>query len=272
MTPAEPVHGQRPVLKAELNWRSSNHTDRCHGTFILDTGFTGPILSEDFVKKQKISVERRNSPIQMIDAQGDLMMGAGEYFTGPLEMVMGKHEQSLRWEVGPLEKGISGYLPVSWVRKHNPDINWYTKCIQFRSEHCKKQSILTDVEIEAVEDWEMLAEDRSQVYQIGTTGWHDEHGGKVALRLMPQYREWADVFSTEKSDQLPLHSNHDHHINLHRGTKPPFGPIYPCCDSELKVLQEYLNKALASGKINRSNSPAAAPILFVPKSNGKVRI
>jgi hypothetical protein len=55
---------------------------------MLDTGCTGPILSEDFVKKKKIPIERRNSPIQMIDAQGDLMMGAGEYFTTPLEMVM----------------------------------------------------------------------------------------------------------------------------------------------------------------------------------------
>ena len=108
--PAEPVHGQRPLLKAKLNWRTRNHITRCHGTFLLDTGCTGPILSEDFVKKEKIPVERRSSPIQMLDAQGDLMMGAGEYFTSPLEMVMGKHEENIRWEVGPLEKGISGYL------------------------------------------------------------------------------------------------------------------------------------------------------------------
>jgi hypothetical protein len=30
----EPVHGQRPVLKAELNWGSWNHTVMCHGTFM----------------------------------------------------------------------------------------------------------------------------------------------------------------------------------------------------------------------------------------------
>jgi hypothetical protein len=41
-------------------------------------------------------------------------------------MVMGKHQESIRWEVGPLEKGISGYLPVSCIQKHNPDINWHT--------------------------------------------------------------------------------------------------------------------------------------------------
>jgi RNase H-like domain found in reverse transcriptase/Reverse transcriptase (RNA-dependent DNA polymerase)/Integrase zinc binding domain/Chromo (CHRromatin Organisation MOdifier) domain/Integrase core domain len=270
--PAEPVHGQRPMLKAELNWKTRNHITRCHGTFLLDTGCTGPILNQEFVKKEKIPIERRNSPIQMLDAQGDLMMGAGEFFTAPLEMVMGKHEESLRWEVGPLEEGISGYLPISWVQKHNPDINWHTNRIQFRSEHCKKHCIPTAVEVECIEDWEMLAEDRNEVYQVGTVVWHDEEGEDVSLRLLPEYKPWADVFSTEKSEQLPEHSSHDHHINLVPGTKPPFGPLYPCSDSELKVLKEFLNKAMASGKITRSNSSAAAPILFVPKANGKLRI
>jgi hypothetical protein len=120
------------------------------------------------VKKDKIPVERRNSPIQMLDAQTDLMMGAGEYFTATLQMLMGKHEESIRWEQGPLEKGISGYLPISWVRKNNPDINWHANRIQFRSEHCKKHCIPTAVEVECIEDWEMLGEDRDAVYQVGT--------------------------------------------------------------------------------------------------------
>jgi hypothetical protein len=69
MTPLEPVHGQWPVLKVGLNWRSCNHTVRCHGTFMLDTGYTGLILSEDFVKNEKIHVDRGNSLIQMIEVQ-----------------------------------------------------------------------------------------------------------------------------------------------------------------------------------------------------------
>jgi hypothetical protein len=118
----------------------------------------------------------------------------------------------------------------------------------------------------------MLAEDHSDVYQIGTAVWHDEDGGDVALRLMPEYREWADVFSTEKSDKLPEHSSFDHHINLQPGTKPRFGPVYPCSESELDTVREFLNKALSPGKFTRSNSPAAAPILFVPKAKDKLRV
>ena len=30
---------------------------------------------------------------------------------------------------------------------------------------------------------------------------------------------------------------------------PPFGPIYPLSESELRVLRKYLDEMLASGKI-----------------------
>src|SRR6266566_5073819 len=68
--PSEPVHQQRTVLKAELNWRICNHADRCYGTCMLDTGCTGPILSEEFVREEKIPVVRQASLIQMQDTQG----------------------------------------------------------------------------------------------------------------------------------------------------------------------------------------------------------
>jgi hypothetical protein len=45
------------------------------------------------------------------------------------------------------------------------------------------------------------------------------------------------------------------------GAVPPFGPIYPLSEKELQALQEYLRKELAAGKIRRSKSPAAAPII-----------
>jgi hypothetical protein len=110
----------------------------------------------------------------------------------------------------------------------------------------------------------MLAEDRDEVYQVGEVVWHDEEGEDVSLRLLAEYKPWADEFSPEKSEQLLEDGSHDHHIILVPGIKPPFGPLYSCSDSQLKVLKEFVNKAMASGKITRSNSSAAAPILFVP--------
>src|SRR5580692_3178868 len=53
---------------------------------------------------------------------------------------------------------------------------------------------------------------------------------------------------------------------------PPFGPIYNLSEMELASLREYLNKGLDRGWIQHSISPAGAPILFVPKKDGKLRL
>jgi hypothetical protein len=45
--------------------------------------------------------------------------------------------------------------------------------------------------------------------------------------------------------------------------------MYPLNEIELQVLQDYLKEMLELGKICLSKSPAAAPIIFVPKAHGR---
>jgi len=49
-------------------------------------------------------------------------------------------------------------------------------------------------------------------------------------------------------------------------------PIYNLSQRELTLLKEYLNSALKKGWIRESKSPIGAPILFVPKSDGSIRL
>jgi hypothetical protein len=72
---------------------------------------------------------------------------------------------------------------------------------------------------------------------------------------------------------LPEHSEYyDLKINIELGKQAPWGPIYKLSEAELKVLGEYLDNMLASGKIRRSTRRASAPLLFVPKPNGTLRL
>ena len=64
----------------------------------------------------------------------------------------------------------------------------------------------------------------------------------------------------------------DHAIDLKKEATPPWGPIYLMSAYQLEELNKYLEKMLAQGKIVHSKSPAAAPILFVPKPDGKLRL
>ena len=61
-------------------------------------------------------------------------------------------------------------------------------------------------------------------------------------------------------------------IHLVPGAVPPWGPIYPMSAHQLDLLDQYLKKMLKQGKISESKSPAGAPILFVPKPDGSMRL
>ena len=59
---------------------------------------------------------------------------------------------------------------------------------------------------------------------------------------------------------------------LQEGTSPPFGPVYPLSQTELDVLKKYIDDNLRKGFIRHSQSPAGAPILFVKKPDGSLRL
>ena len=92
-------------------------------------------------------------------------------------------------------------------------------------------------------------------------------------KLLPaKYREFSDVFDARKAGILPEHGPMEHRIDLVPGKEVPWGPVYPLSESELLILREYLDTSLAKGWIRRSTSPAGAPILFVPKKGGGLRL
>lgn len=86
-----------------------------------------------------------------------------------------------------------------------------------------------------------------------------------------------DAFDRKQADKLPPHRpGVDHRIELEKdqnGRTPeaPWGPLYNMSRDELLVLRKTLTELLDKGFIRVSNSPAAAPVLFVRKPGGGLR-
>jgi Reverse transcriptase (RNA-dependent DNA polymerase) len=103
--------------------------------------------------------------------------------------------------------------------------------------------------------------------------WEDEEDSSdlsnVPARLRSKYR---DFFDTRIADRLASHRATDHAIELKPDTEPPYMRTYNMSPAELKTLDEYINDALTKGWIRESQSPAGAPILFVPKKSGELRL
>jgi hypothetical protein len=78
----------------------------------------GAILNAEFVMAHKLPWVRRKTPVQVRNTDG-------------------QHQEDVSWEIGKLERGISGYLPVEWLTKHNPEIDWQSGVLRWRSQYCK---------------------------------------------------------------------------------------------------------------------------------------
>jgi hypothetical protein len=92
------------------------------------------------------------------------------------------------------------------------------------------------------------------------------------VNLPEKYKDFVDVFEKINADQLLAHSPYDCPIDLKEGHSPSFGPIYGLLEPELQALRDYLTENLAKEFIQHSKSPAGAPILFVKKKDGSLRL
>ena len=87
-------------------------------------------------------------------------------------------------------------------------------------------------------------------------------------------KRFPDIFDTSNrgAGRLPSHRETDHAIELKENTKLSYSKIYNMSPAELKTLEEYIRESLEKGIIQESKSPIGAPVLFVPKKNGKLRL
>ena len=93
------------------------------------------------------------------------------------------------------------------------------------------------------------------------------------LSLIPEiYHEFADVFSKAKAQKLAQHRPYDLKIEIENGATPPPSRMYSLLQSELQTLREFIDEHLALGFIRTSTSPHGAPILFIKKKDGSLRL
>ena len=100
----------------------------------------------------------------------------------------------------------------------------------------------------------------------------NENATEIKNQLSPELIEFKDVFNEVSANKLPPHRPYDCEINIKPDTNLYYGPIYPLTKKELSALKEYIDEMLAKGFIRKSKSPAGAPIFFVQKKNGELRL
>ncbi|KAL0559345.1 hypothetical protein IC582_003954 [Cucumis melo] len=99
----------------------------------------------------------------------------------------------------------------------------------------------------------------------------DTREADVSLSSEPVVRDYPDVFP-EELPGLPPHREVEFAIELEPGTVPISRAPYRMAPAELKELKVQLQELLDKGFIRPSVSPWGAPVLFVKKKDGSVRL
>ena len=161
-------------------------------------------------------------------------------------------------------------LGMPWLETWNPVVDFKTRQLVFNGE---RREGYHKVRIIRANDIASELEDGNSQLYVGTSA---KVASVVPLNSLSSfielYSEHSDVFDQEMAEGLPEHGPQDLAIDLVEGKEPPFGPLYNLSEAELAVLREYLDTYCKRGWIRESTSPAGAPILFVKKKDGSLRL
>ncbi|KAI0992503.1 hypothetical protein K3495_g15682, partial [Podosphaera aphanis] len=180
-------------------------------------------------------------------------------------------------------------LGIPWLQLHDPLLRFKDNTILFDSDMCRSKcntcSIPTPVKGVALQRPQLISFAafsrlaRKHNLQIFATKVEDMDScvasnsvGDWKDSVPICYHKFYNMMDEKFANELPPRRLYDHKIPLKDGKEPPFGPLYGMSREELIVLKSYIQENLDKGFIRASSSPAGAPVLFVKKNDGTLRL
>lgn len=115
-----------------------------------------------------------------------------------------------------------------------------------------------------------VTESTEQAYKVAAIHEAHDQGLIPQAELDALLSEYSDVFG--ELDKLPPKRKIAHLIPLEPGAKPIFKHMYRLTQKEKAEVERQIKDLLAEGLIEPSSSPWGAPVLFVPKPDGSLRM
>lgn len=263
---------------------------------LIDNGSTGNFISADFVSNHGMKTTTTpGQPVKMAD--GTLVDQDKRAFR--VSISMGIHSEKTDFDVLPLE-GYDVILGQPWLRKRGALINCKKNRVIF-DHHGRTLTLKPDASPEcnaahqrrnngeeifiSVHQLDRLVRAGHQLFAAfvkspgnpdpsPTVATISQDPGNPSLHPKAKivFYEFADVFPEDLPPGLPPSRGVDHKIELEPGQTPPFRPIYRLSYKELQELRTQIDDLLKKGYIRPSKSPYGAPILFVHKKGGGLRM
>ena len=162
-------------------------------------------------------------------------------------------------------------LGFSWLKCHNPDINWTKGTVKMT--HCPRHCHMLQPKSAFLASLEK--EEHDIQYQVHETirtleVQQEKPKEKTPEELVPkEYHKFLKVFSKKESECMSLRKPWDHAIDLKDTFKLKKGHIIPLSPAEQEGVTAFLDDQLKKGYICPSKFPQTSPVFFIPKKDGK---
>eukprot|EP00158_Paraphelidium_tribonemae_P008304 Partr_v1_DN28545_c0_g2_i1_m73301 putative Retrotransposon protein len=256
---------------------------------LMDSGATHNFLPSKLAVEAECKVEKTAEsagPIQLGNGQQVECLGVAKN----VAVEIGELKDEVDFHVLP-SRDRGAILGMPWLHKHEPSIKWKEGVVTVEDDHGEKKTIALDErkelmpEINAISATQMKREIRkkgSEMYlavlklvsddetdsdQIESKPKLSEEGASKVNDLL---KEYADVFPDDLPG-LPPHREVEHSIEL-CDDEPVFRQQYRLSPKERSALTAQLSDMMSKGLVQPSKSPYSAPILFVKKKDGSLRM
>lgn len=193
-----------------------------------------------------------------------------------LKLSVGTYREAIDFLVTDLSDGIDVIIGKRWLSRINPHICWHSDTLTFT--HDGREHVLTPIE-NVVEEVTLLISalrvqravaQGAEVFLGHVRLVREVTPGEHPIEVTALLQEFQDIFA-DLPDGTPPPRVVDHDIDL-TTTVISARATYRMSHSELLELKAQLHKLVESGKIRPSVSPYGAPVLFVKKKDGSMRM
>ena len=186
-------------------------------------------------------------------------------------------------------------LGIDWLSSTNPTIDWWACTVAVNCEGLSGPQVLAGLPVEAVarvelcsarqvardlrrgcEGWIMLLQPAGHVATMEVCTLASSGTGSGTTAGAPETDRWERVVSdftdVFEPPGMPVERDITHRIELLPGSKPTYRRQYRVSAAELAEVRRQLDEYLEKGWIRPSSSPYGAPIVFIRKKTGELRM
>ena len=244
---------------------------------LIDGGSIGDFVSENTVRRLNLKTTKvTNQPLAFANGQ----QARCDQEVQNIQLTIGHYSESYNLKVANLPQHDI-ILGKPWLERINPKINWKTNIIEFKQKSGEpyilqparpprhQTTLLSAIQLKKI----VRKNDNEMFIAIVVPGQKESaNRNENEINNYPILKEYADVFPKDLPSELLPKRTVDHRIELSENKPPSIQPIYRMSPKELETLREELDDLLKKNHIQPSKSPFGAPVIFVRKKDGSLRL